>query len=145
MNQLRQIAMTVALGACLLAVPALADPCLVVYPAGPCTYHYSPAKYTTVGPGHPLYDPLYDRGGAVLLVVGSNSIDLSIYQPPLLAGFIADTSDEGYYFDGGAFDLTVDGFANSPTTYVNILLMFDRAQPSGCSPTITVEIGRAHV
>jgi len=66
---------------------ALADPCLVVYPNAPCTYHYDPAEYYTVGPGDPLYDPLWDRGGKVLLEIGSNEIDYSIYQAPDLMGF----------------------------------------------------------
>lgn len=139
MKHLRLLATTAAAGICLLASLSFADPCLVVYPAGPCTYHYSPTKYYTVGPGHPLYDPLYARGGQVLLTAGGNSIDLSVYQPPQLVGFVADTSEEGFYFDGDNFDLTIDGFSNSPTAYVNILLVFDRPQPSGCSPTITVD------
>lgn len=117
----------------------LADPCLVVYPDAPCTYHYSPSEYYTVGPGNPLYDALYDRGGEVLLTVGSNDVDLSIYQAPHIAGFVATTDgDEGYFFGGTNFTLIIDGFSNSPTTYSNILVMFDKVVPSGCVPTLSV-------
>lgn len=115
-----------------------ADPCLVVYPSGPCTYHYDPAEYHTVGPGDPLYNPLYDRGGNVLLEVGSNKIDLSIYQPPNLIGFVPDNSDEGYYFSGTEFGLMLDGFSNHPMTYVNILVKFDKTVPTGCVPEIFI-------
>jgi hypothetical protein len=115
----------------------LADPCLVVYSSGPCTYHYDPAEYYTVGPGDPLYDPLYARGGLVLLEVGSNEIDLSIYQAPNLTGFIAEyDGNEGYFIDGTEFTLVIDGFSNSPTTYPNILVEFDQFKPSGCTPQI---------
>jgi len=121
------------------AGPVQADPCLVVYPSSPCTYHYDPAEYYTVGPGDPLYDPLYDRGGQVLILTASNTIDLSIYQAPQLTGFVPDLNDEGYYFDGTEFDLMIDGFSNSPTTYVNILVVFDKSLPTGCVPQIWID------
>jgi hypothetical protein len=71
----------------LFSVSASADPCLVVYPDISCVYHYDETEYYTVGPGHPLYDPDYDRGGKVLLETGTDEIDLSIYQAPNLSGF----------------------------------------------------------
>lgn len=118
---------------------AASDPCLVVYPAGPCVYHYDPAEYYTVGPGHPLYDPTYDRGGKVLLGVGTNEVDLSIYQAPGLVGFVVSSSgQDGYFFEGTSFALIIDGFSNAPVTYSNILVVFDRAMPSACIPTIRV-------
>jgi hypothetical protein len=116
-----------------------ADPCLVVYPNNPCVYHYDPAEYYTVGPGYPLYNALYDRGGKVLILTATNEIDLSIYQAPQLAGFVADLNDEGYYFDGTEFDLVIDGFRNQPTTYVNILVVFDKALPTNCVPQILID------
>ncbi|MHB8078670.1 MAG: hypothetical protein ACYDIE_05380 [Candidatus Krumholzibacteriia bacterium] len=118
---------------------AVADPCLVVYPDTPCVYHYSPSEYYVVGPGDPLYDPLHDRGGQVMLTVGTNEIDESVYQAPHISGFVADSSEQGYYFEGDQFDLIIDGFANTPTTYVNVLLVFDNPQPAGCVPQITVD------
>lgn len=130
-----------ALCACLLAPAgaALADPCLVVYPNAPCVYHYSPAEYYTVGPGNALYNPLFDRGGRVLISIASNSIDQSVYQPPQLAGFVADGTDQGYSFEGEQFDLIIDGFSNTPTTFANVLLVFDDPQPAGCVAQITVD------
>ncbi len=117
----------------------MADPCLVVYPDAPCVYHYDPAEYYTVGPGDPFYDAMYDRGGLVLLELGSNEIDYSIYQAPGLAGFEMSTDgNDGYFFVGTAFTLILDGFSNMPVTYVNILLMFDRTVPMGCEPQIKV-------
>lgn len=141
MRSLRTAVVVGALSGALLmaAGAALADPCLVVYPNGPCTYYYDTSEYYTVGPGHALYDPLYDRGGRVLLEAGSNEIDLSIYQAPQLQGFAPSLDGEGYWFDGSEFDLVVDGFANEPTTYVNVLVVFDRAEPMGCAPAISVE------
>jgi hypothetical protein len=119
---------------------ALADPCLVVYPDGPCVYHYDPAEYYTVGPGDPLYDPLYDRGGAVLIEVGTNEIDYSIYQAPGLSGFEMSTEgNDGYFFIGNEFNLIIDGFSNIPITYVNIIVVFDRFDPMTCTPRIWVD------
>jgi hypothetical protein len=135
----------VAIAACiavLAALPAnvLADPCLVVYPIGDCIYHYDTAEYYTVGPGDPLYDPVYDRGGEVLLEVGTDEIDQSIYQAPGLAGFTPSTDgNEGFVFMASDFDLVIDGWSPSPTTLVNVLLVFDEFDPAGCSPTVTVE------
>ena len=127
-----------ALLALFFAVPSLADPCLVVYPNTYCVYHYDPMEYYTVGPGDPLYDPLYDRGGKVLLDVHTNAVDPSIYQAPFLMGFQPSTGgEEGYFFAGTEFDLIVDGFNNAPVTYTNILLVFV-PYPSSCTPTITV-------
>lgn len=139
MNAMRAGVFAIAVSAfVILAGGALrADPCLVVYSSGPCTYHYDPTEYSTVGPGDPLYDPLYDRGGKVLLEAGSHEIDLSIYQAPHLTGFVATyDGNEGYFIDGTDFTLIIDGFSNSPTTYPNILVMFDKFMPTGCTPQI---------
>lgn len=129
----------VALFVLSLASAAIADPCLVVYPSGPCMYHYDVTEYYTVGPGNPYYDAEYDRGGEVLLEVGSNEIDHSIYQAPSLMGFVASTDgNDGYVFLDTDFDLIIDGFSNTPTTYVNIILVFDKFVPDGCVPNIMV-------
>lgn len=123
----------------LLAAPAIADPCLVVYPTTNCIYHYDVAEYYTVGPGDPLYDPMYDRNGEVLIDINDNQIALNIYQAPGLSGFTPSTGgQEGYFFTGHDFDLVVDGFNHAPTTYVNILLVFV-PDPSYCSPLVTVD------
>jgi hypothetical protein len=117
----------------------MADPCLVVYPDAACVYHYDPAEYYTVGPGDPLYDPMYDRGGLVLLELESNEIDYSIYQAPGLAGFEMSTDgNDGYFFVGTNFTLILDGFSNTPVTYVNIIMMFDRTVPESCEPQIKI-------
>ena len=122
------------------AVQLHADPCLVLYPNNPCTYLYDPDEYYTVVPGHPLYDPEYDRGGEVLLEVGTDEVDLSIYQAPYLTGFeVAYDGNDGYIFSATVFTLVVDGFSNTPTTYVNILVVFDRMVPDGCEPEIYVD------
>jgi hypothetical protein len=115
------------------------DPCLIVYPGGPCLYWYDPSEYYTVAPGHPFYDPAYDRGGTVLLEIGTNQVDVSIYQAPGLLGFVVSTNgQDGYHFTGSDFQLIVDGFSNVPTTYSNILIVFDKVVPAGCAPTIRV-------
>jgi hypothetical protein len=123
----------------LVPVVALADPCLVVYPNTPTVYYYDTSEYYTVTSGHPLYDPLYDRGGEVLLDINDNSIDFSIYQAPNLIGFQASTDgQDGYFISDLDFDLIVDGFSNSPTTFVDIILVFEW-MPDTCTPTITVD------
>lgn len=123
----------------LAASSVLADPCLVVYPSGTCIYHYDITEYYTVGPGDPLYDPMYDRGGEVLIEIGTNQVDLSIYQAPGLVGFAPSTNgQEGYFFVGHDLDLIVDGFSNTPTTYTNILLVFE-PDPDWCSPLVTID------
>jgi len=60
------------ISAVLLVVGALlspgilwADACLMTYSTGPCEYRYSTTDFYTVGPGDPLYDPVYDRSGGV--------------------------------------------------------------------------------
>ncbi|MDZ7859557.1 MAG: hypothetical protein U5O15_02615 [Candidatus Krumholzibacteriota bacterium] len=117
-----------------------ADPCLVVYPDISCIYYYDSSEYYTVGPGDSLYDSEYDRGGEVLLEVGSGEIDLSIYQAPGLSGFEPSSGEnEGFVFSNTAFTLYLDGFSNEPTTYQNILVKFDDILPEGCSPLITVD------
>ncbi|MBD3179226.1 MAG: hypothetical protein GF417_06325 [Candidatus Latescibacteria bacterium] len=101
--------------------------------------HYDETEYYTVGPGHPLYDPDYDRGGKVLLETGTDEIDFSIYQAPNLTGFEPSIEgNEGYAFVGTHFNIIVDGFSNRPTTYPDILLVFDQIQPESCTPTILV-------
>jgi hypothetical protein len=115
------------------------DPCLVVYPYETCTYHYDTSEYYTVTAGHPLYDPLYDRGGEVLIELNSGDIAWDVYQAPNLAGFEPSTGgNDGYFMIGNDLELIVDGWSNAPTTYVNILLVFD-AYPGGCTPIITVD------
>jgi len=117
----------------------LADPCLVVYPDGATLYHYEAAEYYTVGPGDPLYDPAYDRGGEVLIDINTDEIAFDIYQAPGLAGFVLDNDDQGYFIAVNDYNLIVDGFNNAPTTYINIILVFDLIEPTGCTPVITVD------
>jgi hypothetical protein len=129
----------VLLGCILVAGSAVqADPCLVVYPQGKCVYQYDPNEYYTVRLGDPLYDPRYDRGGEVLIELGTNDIDESIYQAPNLIGFEPSTIDEGYVFGETDFTLIIDGFSNKPTTFVNILVKFDKTVPRSCVPEIEV-------
>ncbi|UCH85463.1 MAG: hypothetical protein JSW50_07185 [Candidatus Latescibacterota bacterium] len=117
----------------------LADPCLVVYPTGPSEYHYDVNEYYTVGYGDSLYDPMYDRGGKVLIDINTNEIPYDIYQTQNLVGFKPSTDgNEGYFFVGSSFDLVIDGFTNEPTTFTNIILVFE-PDPEACSPTITVD------
>jgi hypothetical protein len=118
---------------------ATADPCLVVYPTGPCVYHYDMTEYYTVGPGDPYYDAEYDRGGEVLLEIGTNEVDFSIYQAPGLMGFEVSTGgNDGYFFVDTDFELVIDGFSNEPTTYPDIIVVFDGYVPDGCVPDIMV-------
>jgi len=117
---------------------ALSDPCLIVYPGSTCVYHYDPAEFYTVGPGDPLHDPMYDRGGEVLIDVNSNEIAYNVYQAPNMVGFVMDPDNQGWYTMDTDFDLVVDGFSNAPTTYSNVILVFDRVEPSFCQPAMSV-------
>jgi hypothetical protein len=119
--------------------PALGDPCLMVYPDSPCAYHYDPAEHYTVGPGNPLYHPAYDRGGEVLIEVNTNDVAYEVYQAPSLVGFVMDAENQGYFTIGTDLDVIVDGFCNEPTTYANVLVVFDRIEPEWCEPSILVE------
>lgn len=117
---------------------AVADPCLIVYPTNPATYHYDVNEYYTVGYGDSLYDAMYDRGGKVLIDINTNEVALDIYQIPNLTGFVASMNgQEGYFFIGSYFELIVDGFNNDPTLYTNVLLVFD-PDPDMCDPMVTV-------
>ena len=117
----------------------LADPCLIVYPDGATVYHYEATEYYTVSLGDPLYDPLFDRGGEVLIDANTDEIALEVYQAPGLIGFVLDNVDQGYFIAFNDYTLIVDGFANTPTTYTNIILVFDTILPDGCVPVITVD------
>ncbi len=118
---------------------SLADPCLVIYPDAPCVYHYDRAEYFTVRPGDPFYDPLYDRGGKVLVEIGTNEIAYNIYQAPSLMGFYPSTSGEdGYFVATTEFTLIIDGFSKRPTTFPNIVLVFDHVTPDYCDPGIFI-------
>lgn len=119
-----------------------ADVCLMVYPTSPCVYHYSSLDKYTVGPGDSLYDPAYDLDGEVLIKIDpidGDDIALDVYQAPLLTGFVLDEVDQGYFYIGTSHELVVDGYSKTPTTYANILLVFDTFQPYGCVPLITVD------
>jgi hypothetical protein len=125
----------------ILAAPSatFADPCLVVYPTSPAKYHFDVNEYYTVTFGHPLYDPMYDRGGEVLIDINSDEIAYNIYQTPNLTGFQPSVNgEEGYFFIGSGFDLVIDGFSNTPTTYENVIIVFD-PDPVWCTPQIVVD------
>ncbi|UCH83464.1 MAG: hypothetical protein JSW50_13555 [Candidatus Latescibacterota bacterium] len=130
---------TVVLFLCVGMSPAHADPCLMVYPESGCYYHYDPAEYYTVGFGDPLYDPMYDRGGQVLIDINTDEIALDVYQAPGLLGFVMDVENQGYFTIGTEFDLIVDGYNNEPIVYTNVLLVFDRIEPEWCEPNIWVD------
>lgn len=119
----------------------MADVCLMAYPTGPCEYHYSSLEKYTVGPGDPLYDPLYDLGGEVLIKIDpihGDGIALDVYQAPGLTGFVLDEVSQGFFAIGVNYDLVIDGYSKNPTTFTNILLVFDGVEPAGCTPLITV-------
>jgi hypothetical protein len=121
-----------------------ADVCLMAYPTSPCEYHYSSLTKYTVGIGHPLYDPAYDLGGEVLVKIDpidGDGIALDVYQAPGLTGFVLDDAPDaqGYFAVGTSYDLVIDGYNKTPTTFVNILLVFDTFEPGGCVPSITVD------
>jgi hypothetical protein len=118
---------------------AFADPCLTVYPTGDTVYHYDTTEYYVVGPGDPLYDPMYDRGGYVLIDANTMSIDLSIYQAPNLVGFTPSTDgQDGYFFEGYSFTLVIDGFSNTPRTYENIIVVVTPL-PNSCPTNVVID------
>jgi hypothetical protein len=123
----------------LVAVSAGADPCLVVYPASPCEYHYDPAEYYTVGLGDSLYAAAFDRGGEVLIDILTGEIAYDVYQAPNITHFVMDTENQGYFTVEMDFELVVDGFSNEPVTYYNVLLVFDTVVPSWCEPDVWVD------
>ena len=134
--------LVVLLGVLMTAGVVLADVCLMAYPTGPCEYYYSSLDKYTVGPGDPLYDPLYDLGGVVLIKIDpidGDGIALDVYQAPGLTGFVLDEVNQGYFAIGVDYDLVIDGYNKNPTTYTNILLVFDGIVPEGCTPQITVD------
>ncbi|MBI4720555.1 MAG: hypothetical protein HY770_04925, partial [Chitinivibrionia bacterium] len=129
---------TLLFGVVLLPITASADRCLVVYPEALSIYHYDVNEYYTVTYGDPLYDAMYDRGGEVLIDSNSNEIAWDIYQAPNLAGFEPSMNgQEGYFTIGNQFNLIVDGFYRQPTTYENIILVFE-SDPNWCSPVMSV-------
>jgi hypothetical protein len=119
-----------------------------VYPTGPTRYHYDSSEYYTVTFGHPLYDPAYDRGGEVLIDANTDEIALDIYLSPNLTGFEPSTGgNDGYFFIGSHLTVVIDGRANKPARYENILLVFD-PDPGSCQPIVSVDLepvtGKTH-
>ncbi|UCG51587.1 MAG: hypothetical protein JSW58_15595 [Candidatus Latescibacterota bacterium] len=105
-----------------------ADACLMAYPTAPCVYHYSSLNNYTVGVGDYLYDPAYDLNDEVLIEIDpidGDGIALGVYQAPGLTGFVLDEINQGYFSIGTSQDLVNDGYSQNPTTYVNILLVFE--------------------
>ena len=82
-------------------------------------------------------------GGSVLFLdrsdINTDEIAYDIYQAPGLAGFQEDAENQGLYTMEQDFTLIVDGFSNVPTTFVNVLLVFDLIEPDGCTPVITID------
>ena len=136
------LVLTVLIAGLLVSPVAVwADTCLMAYPTGACMYHYSTLDYYTVGVGHPLYNSLYDLGGEVLIKIDpidGDGIALDVYQAPGLTGLVADGVSQGYLALDVDHDLIIDGYHRAPTTYYNILLVFDSVLPEGCTPSITV-------
>lgn len=125
--------------ATLFPTPANADRCLVVYPEITTMYHYDVNEYFTVSFGDPLYDPIYDRGGEVLIDSNDLEIAFDIYQAPNLIGFQPSINgQEGYFSIGHDFKLILDGFHNEPTTYENVILVFE-PDPDDCIPHVRVD------
>jgi hypothetical protein len=119
------------------------DPCLLVYPTLPTTYHYDPSEYYTVGPGHALYDPAYARNGNVLILDLQHRPDriaYEVYQAPNLQGFQESYGwgYKGYYFTGITFDLVIDGWSAYPTTRDDVKLPITPI-PGDCTPSISVD------
>lgn len=134
--------LVVFLGALMIPGAVLADACLMAYPTSPCEYHYSSLDKYTVSFGDPLYDPLFDLGGEVLIKIdpiNGDGIALDVYQAPGLTGFVLDEVDQRYFAIGVNYDLVIDGYNEVPITYTNILLVFDGILPDGCTPLITVD------
>jgi hypothetical protein len=130
----------IALALALVPATTHADPCLMVYPGdGVVVYHYEPTEYYTVGPLDSLYDAMYDRGGEVLIDINTDVIAYDVYQVPGLAGFMMDSAHQGYFTMSPEMTLIVDGYSGTPTSYTNILLVFDLIEPLGCSPVITID------
>jgi hypothetical protein len=50
-----------------------------------------------------------------------------------------DAENQGLYTMEHDFTLVIDGFSNVPTTYTNILIVFDLIEPDGCTPTISID------
>ncbi len=128
---------------CLLMLPSVTysnpDPCLIVYTTSPTIYHYDVNESYTVTAGHPLYDPLYDRRGEVLIDINSNEIALDIYQAPNLMGFEPSSDgQDGFFSVGAEFEIVVDGWNNQPITYENVLLIFE-PEHEWCSLTVFVD------
>ncbi|HSG29573.1 MAG TPA: hypothetical protein VLA34_13920, partial [Candidatus Krumholzibacterium sp.] len=116
-----------------------ADPCLVVYPGGLCEYRYDVTEYYTVEYGDSLYQAEYDRGGKVLLEMGTSAIDLSIYQAPMIDSFQPSYDGmEGYFFYSNTFTLVIDGFSNEPVDYSDVIVVFENLAPGDCEGTVVV-------
>lgn len=120
-----------------LASVVSADICLIVYPQEPCVYHYKASRYYTVGPGHELYDPEYDRGGEVLIEEETGQIPLEIYRGNIVGFEATSGSHYGFEITSSPCHLVVEALSDEPAVYENITLAF-LFLPDGCHPDVTI-------
>lgn len=124
MNNARLAVLVLALSS-LPAAPAVGEPSLLAYPRENVVFHYDPSLYRLVYPGESLYNPDYDRSGAVLWDRENNRIAYEIYQAPGLQGFIpAGGGQRGFFCNRNRIRLVVDGFSEIPTQVGAIYVRF---------------------
>ena len=71
--------------------------------------------------------------------IDGDGVALDVYQALGLTGFVLDEVSQGFFAIGVDYDLVIDGYNKNPTTYTNILLVFDGVVPEGCIPSIMVD------
>jgi len=119
--------------------PSTAEPCLLAYPEQSVVFRFDPAKYRLVLPGETLYNPDYDRSGAVLWDREKNRIAYEVYQAPMLEGFAPAVGPEvGFVLHSNTIDLVIDGFSRHPQQIGGIYVRFFPV-PYQANPRIVID------
>ena len=118
---------------------AMAEPCILAYPAGPVSFLYDTARYEAKTAGDPLFDPAYSVGGLMLWDKLKERIAFEVYQAPGLDAFGPSLSGRNeFLFFGLELPLVIDGFAETPRQLSDVIVQFS-PQPVSASVTILVD------
>lgn len=108
-----------------LANAAFAEPSYLIYPNTPAVFRYDPARYETVTPDDPKFDPTYSVGSVMLWDRVEGRVPVEIYRAPIITSFEESTSGQNEFVTvGNSFEIIIDGFGPTPHTIGGLCVRF---------------------
>lgn len=105
--------------------PAMAEPCLLAYPAGQTIFRYDPGRYEILAPSDDGFNPAYALAGQMLWDKVAGRVALEVYQAPGLSGFLQSNSGVcEFHHAGSRGTLVIDGFSPSPRQLSDVCVQF---------------------